>query len=142
MNFYHFSKKPLGKIRSVKQTNLGIKPDGFWFSVEDEWKDWCDCEGFAQDRLTYRSQVFINTENMLVLKTEKDIVDFRDEYDENWVINWSNVAQKYDGILIEHYYFNLRYQKNMTWYYVWDVASGCIWNKKAIDRIVPIIHDV
>ena len=45
-------------------------------------------------------------------------------------IDWKKVASKYDGIEINPYQFEARYQ--YLWYYGWDVASGCIWNLKSV----------
>jgi hypothetical protein len=36
------------------------------------------------------------------------------------------LTDKYDGIEINPYQFEARYQ--YLWYYGWDIASGCVWN--------------
>jgi hypothetical protein len=47
-------------------------------------------------------------------------------------INWRRVARKYHGIVIAPYLRELRFDEAVWWYYGWDCASGCIWNRKAI----------
>jgi hypothetical protein len=43
-------------------------------------------------------------------------------------IDWKDVSNEYDGIEINPYQNEARYQ--YTWYYPWDVASGCVWHLK------------
>ena len=51
-------------------------------------------------------------------------------------IDWRKVASDYGGIEIAPYIYKGRY--DISWYYGWDVASGCIWGDgviKGINRI-------
>jgi hypothetical protein len=49
-------------------------------------------------------------------------------------INWKEVQDKYDGIIITPYQWSCRLMNPTTsWYYGWDCASGCIWNTKCIE---------
>ena len=50
-------------------------------------------------------------------------------------IDWNRVAKKYQGIIITPYIWERRLTTTCTWYYGWDVASGCIWDNKAIKEI-------
>ena len=46
-------------------------------------------------------------------------------------INWKKVQNDgFNGIEICPYLFDKR--MDAQWYYGWDVASGCIWNKSGI----------
>lgn len=50
-------------------------------------------------------------------------------------IDWRIVAKRYHGIIISPYQWECRMPPQTTWYYSWDVASGCIWDPKAIKHI-------
>lgn len=62
---------------------------------------------------------------------EKPIDRFKEQ-----AIDWQKVSRQYDGIIIAPYQWEHRLSSD--WYYPWDCASGCIWNGKAIQTIVPI----
>jgi len=47
-------------------------------------------------------------------------------------INWSAVADRYSGIEISPYQWEARDGSETSWYYGWDVASGCIWDPAII----------
>lgn len=46
------------------------------------------------------------------------------------------VRQDYAGIEISPYQYECRFE--LTWYYGWDVASGCVWDKEAIRAVEPV----
>ena len=50
-------------------------------------------------------------------------------------IEWSEVMKKWQGIFIYPYHYQVRHHDYFTWYNVWDVSSGCLWDLKAIDTI-------
>ena len=51
-------------------------------------------------------------------------------------IIWENIARDYSGIEICPYLHNFRYTQ--SWYYPWDIASGCIWKNDAIKNVKRI----
>jgi hypothetical protein len=53
------------------------------------------------------------------------------------MIAWENVAEEFQGMIICPYLWDmeLRFNKNMLWYYSWDCSSGCIWDHRAIESI-------
>ncbi len=61
-------------------------------------------------------------------------------------IEWGEVAKKYSGIEIKNpdiYKFKkviigYRNEVSLDWLNGWDISSGCIWNKKAIESIERI----
>lgn len=60
IEFEHFSREPLGSLRSVAQPGgLGVKPLGLWLGVKGEggWRDWCQSNGQLLDRLVHRYDV-------------------------------------------------------------------------------------
>jgi hypothetical protein len=50
-------------------------------------------------------------------------------------IDWQRVAEQHQGIIITPYQWECRY--SIDWYYIWDCASGCIWDPDAIESIAP-----
>ena len=124
-----------------------FKPRGIWYQVNDSWLDWVKTEmpHWLPERYKLKYELNIDFSNVLVLDTEAKMIAFSKEYiyidpkDEtgylsryNKQINWPLVAQRYDGIEIAPYFWQFRMHDDFGWYYAWDVASGCIWNTKAI----------
>lgn len=130
------------------------KPRGFWVSVkgEDDWPTWCRSEGFGVDRLAVEHEVTLTPDaNVLRLDSAGAMRDFHQEYavetnferryprlsNESWPIDWRAVAAKYDGIIIAPYQWSCRL--DLSWYYGWDCASGCIWNLDAIASLAALV---
>lgn len=149
MKLFHYSKEPLEQIVSKHQyTNQRekhgwLKPYGLWVSVGIEWSRWCKMEHFMLDHLRYCYQIFLKPDhNVLCLKTYTDIVDFNKKWRDpsrsyftgnlGSIINWGLLSGSYDGLIISPYDYRARF--DFLWYYGWDCASGCIWNKKSIEK--------
>lgn len=148
----HFCGKPLGKIRSGKQPGAESgwgsqhKPHGFWVSVDgaDDWKDWCESEGFRTEALKLRYRVTLKDPARLLWITEPhELIEFTERYDKPVVlgslgarvgryIDWPRVAADYPGMVIAPYQWSLRLAEGTNWYYSWDCASGCIWDARVI----------
>ena len=155
------AKKSLNKLnfpvrQSPGQYAFGPKPAGLWYAVGSEWIDWCQSEmpEWIGDKY-YRIEV---TDKVLKIDTEPKFMDFMKEFAEmeppykfatmdhpmfinslrrDTMINWEKVAQQYSGIEIAPYRYDLRLEH--MWYYGWDVASGCIWDKSGIKSLKRII---
>lgn len=56
-------------------------------------------------------------------------------------IKWADVAEVYNGILINPYIWEARYNDRTMWYYSWDIASACIWNMNSVNLIRSIKVD-
>lgn len=162
MNLYHYTTKVLTPMSKFRQFNLledgsckkqvkGMKPVGFWLSVEDEWEQWCKSEQFMEHSLARKYKVQLSKDaNILHLKSELDIDMFTKKYkyfgDDSpnnliptfhvYDIDWAKVEEKYDGIIIEPYCWSRRLASHTIWYYGWDVASGCIWNLNVIESVI------
>jgi len=139
------------------------KPAGFWVSDEARgvhgWRAWCRAEGFRSYAMRYEHEVELADDaKILYLRTAEDIDKFAGKYghhlmellgrsssmDEDiWggkyidMIDWHRVAKKYHGIIITPYQWSQRLGRHM-WYYGWDCASGCIWNRRAIKSITMV----
>jgi len=89
-------------------------------------------------------KIEVNLSNLLILDSEQKIKVFVINFGMNknkWFteINWELVAKKYSGVEFNPYFYSLRLKPTMTWYNGIDVASGCVWNKNAIKKIVKLI---
>ena len=152
MNFYHYSEKPISLegIRDSAQTHEepAFKPKGIWLSVGDEWAKWVKEEtSWAETRgaLNHKADVILKCDaNILWITNEQELRDFhaargkihpiiRSQY-----INWQSISLDYDGIVIAPYVWECR--MDVGWYYPWDVASACIWRKRAIRDVLPVME--
>lgn len=141
----HHAPEPvqLDRARTYQQSDLRMfgKPTGLWVSVEGEydWRWWCTEEQWGTETLANTHHVTLAaTANILQLTQPDDLVTFQRQYgarvrwdDREPAIDWQSVAAQHDGILIAPYQWVHRL--NLSWYYGWDCASGCVWNLDAID---------
>lgn len=155
MKLVHWSHKVVTEVRGAHQNKLrtGMKPNGFWLSDESRgaygWRQWCKSEGFRLWGFRYEHHIELADDaKILYLRTAKDIDDFSEEYklddelnrrmaeigNSIYHIDWKRVAKKYHGIIITPYQWSQRLGRH-SWYYSWDCASGCIWNRRAIKSI-------
>ena len=159
---YHYSEKKIGDLRPdfyerhkmIILEDCSMKPHGFWISVEDyaddiNWFDWCKSQSFRISHLQYRYSVLLAPDvNILLLNTANLIDHFSNIYvraDVNksmQMINWKLVKDQYDGIIIAPYQWSRRFCPYITWYYVWDCASGCIWNLDKVKLSLESFTDV
>lgn len=140
MRLTHFSKTPISVIEPrdqamAKRHGYNFKPTGLWYSVDGDWERWCvsDWMTGVAGKLCY--ELTLGDENILRLQSISEILRFHDEYHEILegctlvgYPNWARVAEKYDCIEIAPYCWELRC--DLTWYYPWDCASGCIWQPR------------
>ena len=153
----HYSNAPVRKVARTKQGcdddhSMGYfaKPRGLWLSVEGDmdWHEWCVSEHFRDIEKQVCHEVVLKPKaNILTLKSAEDLRVFTHFFAEifswgpglatRWVefkIRWDIVAKHYDGIIIAPYIWSERLG-DLSWYYPWDCASGCIWNPRAIKEI-------
>lgn len=150
MRLLHYSHQPIVRVRSIKQDppdpNKGPrgKPRGFWVSVGDAWRQWCESEDWNIGALAFEHEVTLHKgANILYLRSIGDIDKFTETFKLPTELNkfaifdldWMTVASLYDGIIITPYQYGRRFASSTEWYYGWDCASGCIWNSKAIKSI-------
>jgi hypothetical protein len=137
---FHYSKAPLLSVHSVAQRDEpDAKPSGLWLSVagEDDWKSWCQGEQWGLSRLVYETRLCLSPEaRVLWLRGPASLDAFDAEYGADRYrrcVDWSRVANRYQGIIIAPYVRERRFDGRASdWYYSWDCASGCIWDADAI----------
>jgi hypothetical protein len=157
MDLIHFSKAPLGPLRSVGQEPVATyKPQGLWLSdeaSEDSWSAWCQDEGFKLEALACRTRVYLDRHaTVLIITRAMQLRHFSHRYHAPFLgasrresyamaIDWARVAEVYQGIVITPFQPECRLDDATWWYYGWDCASGCIWDADAIARMEPLSGD-
>jgi len=126
------------KQQRIPQT-VFQKPAGMWYGCGDSWIDWLEREmPHWLEASNYLYEIELG-EGILKISTDEEFTQFEKEFLNiktmfgGHAVNWPEVAKKYNGIEICPYNYNRRFKSN--WYYGWDVASGCIWNKKGVTII-------
>ena len=131
---------------------VGRKPNGLWYECQDgssePWKEFCEfglSDGYNKYDDTYNVTLEGDGYYMLNIPNKEYFDKFVEMYGipnpamphlpkEN-LINWPKVAEHYSGIEICPH---IDKRKEVTWYYGWDVASGCIWSHQGIQEIRKI----
>ena len=126
----------------IKPTIVADKPEYsknqqyLWGSTllsKKSWFRWClkELPDYAVGNCYY---IIVKMENILDINNEEDFEEFEKNYkNEDNLINWDKVSNKYSGIAIMEYLST----KRENWYWSWDVDSIVIWNPNAIKKIIP-----
>lgn len=134
-------EQPLNDIPVPQQSStnryFGLKPSGFWFEVNGDWRRWCSTEMPQWIRNRWLYTVDDSTCRLLKIKTGEQLNWFHQNYcnlSQTWEYrcpNWHRLFVKgFDGIEISPYQWKQRLE--MMWYYGWDCASGVIWNASKV----------
>jgi len=124
----------LGPVKrgEPKATDTYFKPCGLWYGVGREWLDWIRAEHF-HEQIGHIYRLHLNRSGMRMVRT----VDALDKFNARYVrpegshsLNWPAVMLAYSGIEIAPYQYSRRF--DLSWYYSWDVASGCVWDPSAV----------
>ena len=137
------------KLESFPVQTPRDKPKGFWWGCGPSWLDWVlsDMPSWVHP---YAYRIDIDESRLLKLTMPEMIDDFTRTYSkpDNWFIKWQEVIATtgLSGIEISPYQWSRRLTPNNFWYYGWDCASGCVWDKTAIRAVLPFaeynaIHD-
>ena len=126
----------------IREQRVGPKPSGLWYGIGDSWIRWVrsEMEDWEYDnvfKLNINESNILKISNILELKLYDRIYGM--DYNGMRMMDWVEVAKDYDGIEIAPYINEGRFEYD--WYYGWDVASGCIWNKDAITSIDKLVVD-
>ena len=141
----HMTKrKALSLRKSYKQSDEEFKPVGLWYSLDDEWAEWCWCS-MPQWITKYSHYLEVDLSRILVIETPEDLQKFEDEFSIQIrqsrfrSLNWKSVAEKYSGIEIRNYH-QLKSHRDASylarlWFYGWDISGGCVWDLSCIKTI-------
>jgi hypothetical protein len=122
----------------IEKQSQGAKPRGLWYGVGPSWIDWVRSEmpDWEVDNIF---KIDVNQDMMLTITNSEELLAFNKNYgvktDFFNVIDWTRVASDYGGIEISPYNYKLRMEREVFWYYGWDVASGCVWNEGVITGV-------
>jgi hypothetical protein len=84
MTYYHWAPEPVKLYRTSYPQRGHPKPHGFWFDVNESWKQWCEATQFHLQGLCYRHTVTIfDTSRVLYLRNAKDVDKFTLKYGHN-----------------------------------------------------------
>lgn len=151
MKLRHYTARPMAAFHRdlVYLQTVAEKPHGFWVSVpgENDWVAFNEAENWWKP-ITYEYRIVL-CDGAQVRRVEgiEQFHEFHREYapnplwrtwrvDDPYCIDWRRVASDHDGVVIAPYLWKRR--MNAHWYYLWDRASGCIWNLHAIKDVVPV----
>lgn len=127
-----------------------MKPLGFWYEVDGDWRRWCSDEQWGIEA-RHLHAVELGDTKVLVLDTLDKLDAFHERYAKplrgmslehrSDAIDWMTVSRHYDGIEIAPYQWGRRF--GWLWYYGWDCASGCIWrpNGAEVTHLVELPAD-
>ena len=119
-------------LRRTRQT-VGGKPSGLWYACGDAWLRWADeDDGREWDGVIplFTYEVDIDKSRIMTITTSLQMRQFHSAYGVRGrkEIDWRVVARVCDGIQICPVQDDFR----DGWYWGWDVASGCVWRRRAI----------
>jgi len=132
----------LGTVADARApTEDAFKPNGLWYGLGRSWFEWTESEHF-HEWIGHVYRLHLDRSAMLLLRTVGDLDAFTERYrSADWrgryTINWRAVALAYDGIEIAPYQWERRME--LSWYYSWDVASGCIWRANAVKEVEVLL---
>ena len=122
-------------FKPIENKQTSHKPIGLYYSIGNEWRDWCKSEEPTWVH-KYNFELIINPEKILILDSYEEIKGFNQLYCKGFDVDWERVCKQYYGIELNPYLYESKFE--FMWYSMWDVASGCIWNKKAIKKIIKL----
>jgi len=142
-------KMSLNDIYDVSQDkplNTYQKPTGIWYGINDSWLDWCIQEDFNGIG-NYIYQILIEEDKVLKIDNISKFEKFEAEYGIQannilghrfahrlmLAIDFEKISTQYGGIEIAPYLWEKRLES--VWYYGWDCASGCVWNRNVITKM-------
>ena len=121
------------------------KPDGIWFGIGDSWISWLEYEmpHWAQPSVM---KIELNFSKMFHVRKDSDLEVFAEKYQyvdkkaNMWMADWYKVSQDYDGIIHwKHPSMGGSFMGGIdnprSFWYGWDVRSGCVWNPASIKNL-------
>jgi hypothetical protein len=152
--YYTFTEFQTSLYNNDYQYHASFKPKGLWFAQGDEWLQHMKKTHIKMTKYNYLYELELDVKQLIMITNLKDLHDFSKRYcvkgDKNcFSINWHKVGQNTNkaGIIIspnliaiirKYKEDTLEYFEGMQWYLTWDIASGVIWNTKAVKAFTLI----
>ena len=145
----HNSKRLFNKFEDVPVSSqkVGGKPKGFWYGCDGSWERWAKQE-MPKFLGKHNYKVQVDLSKMIVIRDYPQLIFFEKKYGVNVLdkvpgyedmvdvyIDWPRVVKEYSGIEIAPYISKAR---ERDWYFGWDVASGCVWEKSALKSVEKV----
>lgn len=127
-------------------------PEELSLTHYSDWPAWCRSEEFRDTDAQHRFRVRLADDaRILHLTDDAAIAQLSEDFGMDHLrglwrkcgmvhklhgplyIDWARVACSWQGIIIAPYQWTSR--RNVSWYYGWDCASGCIWDAAAIATV-------
>ena len=148
MERLHVSRSRLASVENhvgYDTQDVSDKPNGFWWSVDRSWLDWCESNDFRIGGHVHALE--IDETRILRISSVDDFDEFANRFDAPFSsqfsflrgICWNHVASHYDGVEIAPYLWDRRHHDSSFWYGTWDCASGVTWRP---DRVIKSIRYV
>lgn len=118
---------------------MDMKPRGLWYSIDNEWLDWCKGNEFYTAKGLI--EIEIDTTQIMVIQTRQQLDLFIDKFGYNLTsrvkyIDWQKLATVHSGVEFRDFYKIRSGFRSLldlpTWYYALDCSSGCIWDLSII----------
>jgi hypothetical protein len=149
------SRVPFNKMRTIQTSQQkkkeGYKPSGLWYGCGEGWLRWSrqNLPSHYINSTKYIYKIELNYaekledspyDRVLKVDTLEDLSSINKEYGVknhygDILFNWRRFSNDYGGIEICPYQRSVRMDPDYEWYYIWDVASGCVWDSGAIKNI-------
>lgn len=127
---YHMGKTEKFNFSDYNtKQHVHSKPFGLWYAYGSDWRNWVrsNMPEWETDNIF---EITPNYSKMVVIDSDKKAKEFADKYAAGiFDINWIAVSKDYDGIEWDGVSSVGRL------FDMWDIKSGCIWNKRAIKRV-------
>ena len=129
------------KTAGFGKDGIGFKPKGLWYAFGSGWIDWVD-GNMPEWKGKYLHKIQLDYRKILVLdkygwgKFEKKYGVSNKAWNDGRItdITWDYVQEDgWYGIEVDDPYGMIG-----TWERTWSVSSGCIWDKRAIKRIIRL----
>lgn len=144
MIFYHWSPCNNLELKEKIYEQDWFKPNGFWISKNNEWKEWNDDTDFINLDFCPKYKFELDFTNVLTINSLEGLKEFCKKYSnkQDQGINWTKVQSDHKGIYFDNY--NKIKEEFMTcpslirkhtWYLGVDISSCCVFDIKIIKEL-------
>lgn len=158
--FSEFQVNEPGVAFELSKGRITIKPPGLWFAVGDEWLQHLKKTHFWMNKYKYLYEIEIDTNQLKVIDNMKALQEFSMSYGVHETspkttytlnVDWYKFSNKTKsaGLIISPNFKRLHKKyssfnnvmdvfSGSEWYLNWDIASGVIWDRKAIKSLTLV----